>query len=390
MKIAVTGGSGRLGTLVLRRLAADRSVSGIASIDLKPPRIASKKLTHIHADVRDADLGRHFAGCDAVAHLAIVSAGAISQASNVGATMNVLQQASAAGVKRAVVIQEPLTRFEKEHPDFAVVRLRTARLVGASSDPVGRLPVRIDLPSAPVAIVWDEDVADAIMLGLKRDIRGSFDLRADGTASEAEVAAVQGQHLVRPPTALRSFVRHQAESAVLNSASAKEVLGWKPQCPTAADVLRRCHEVVPSHTDPRLRVFFKLLSIAPRGQEMPPDAARMSARMHLMLTGPGGGDFEITLKEGKINARMGIPRPPSVSVILKASTFLDMLGGRLDYSTAQLTGKIRTEGEALQGMLVQGIVTVFRQQIQEAAARPWPIRKLMSWMEGPRREEHAS
>lgn len=37
MKVVVTGGSGQLGTLVLRRLIALRRVERIVSLDLEPP-----------------------------------------------------------------------------------------------------------------------------------------------------------------------------------------------------------------------------------------------------------------------------------------------------------------------------------------------------------------
>jgi uncharacterized protein YbjT (DUF2867 family) len=41
MRIAVTGGSGQLGTLVLRRLADDRAVKEIVALDVRPPLFVS-------------------------------------------------------------------------------------------------------------------------------------------------------------------------------------------------------------------------------------------------------------------------------------------------------------------------------------------------------------
>jgi nucleoside-diphosphate-sugar epimerase len=71
-RIVVTGGSGELGTVLLRRLAADPSVGEIVSIDVRPPVASSPKLRAVACDVRDAAVEGHLAGADAVAHLAFV------------------------------------------------------------------------------------------------------------------------------------------------------------------------------------------------------------------------------------------------------------------------------------------------------------------------------
>ena len=45
---------------------------------------------------------------------------------------------------------------------------------------------------------------------------------------------------------------------------------------------------------------------------------------------------------------------------MKTATFYDLLAGRTDFNTAQLTGKVRVEGEALAAFVVQAVVTRFR------------------------------
>jgi len=104
VRVAVTGGSGQLGTLVLRRLADDRTVKEIVALDLRPPLIVSGKLRDVRADVRDPGIGEHLRGCDAVIHLAFVVAkrGARKEQDdvNVRGSANVFRAALAAGVRR--------------------------------------------------------------------------------------------------------------------------------------------------------------------------------------------------------------------------------------------------------------------------------------------------
>ena len=65
--VAVTGGSGQIGTLVLRRLVNDPDVARVISIDRRPPFVASTKLQPIEADIRDQDLAFAARGVEASA-----------------------------------------------------------------------------------------------------------------------------------------------------------------------------------------------------------------------------------------------------------------------------------------------------------------------------------
>src|SRR4051794_32775839 len=104
MRVAVTGGSGQLGTLVLRRLADDRSVKEIVALDVRPPLVVSGKLRDVRADVRDPKIGEHLRGCDVLVHLAFMVAkrGAreLQDEVNVRGSANVFRGAIDAGVRR--------------------------------------------------------------------------------------------------------------------------------------------------------------------------------------------------------------------------------------------------------------------------------------------------
>ena len=71
-KVAVTGGSGQLGTLIMQRLFDRTEVDAVLCIDRAPPRLASGKLEFMEADVRDKSLAQALAQCSALVHCAFI------------------------------------------------------------------------------------------------------------------------------------------------------------------------------------------------------------------------------------------------------------------------------------------------------------------------------
>ena len=422
MRVVVTGGSGQLGTLVLRRLCALRAVKSVASIDLQPPRVACKKLEAHALDVRSPAVAEVLRGADALVHLAFVVTERRPRAElfdiNVGGSRNVITSAIAAGVSTIVYSSsvaaygvvpghaepmnedEPRTRqddfpyaaakydvealldeLEPRHPGVAISRLRPGILVGTHMEhALGDLLRRrmlVDL-GAPIPWVWDEDVADATVRALERRARGAFNLCAEPALDADALAAGRPLRVVRIPAAARLFLRHAGPllgrlglgktdpswsraggvRMIQSSARARAELGWRPRAQGGAEVLDLYLRSAPRRLHPRLRVFFKLLGLAGRA-EPPEEAKRTSMRIHLALLGPHGGDVGLVLERGHL--RLGPPpRPPDAILSIRAEAFLDLLGGRLDLNTAQMTGKLRVEGEPTAIMVLGGIVGTLR------------------------------
>jgi len=252
MRVAVTGGAGQLGTLVLRRLCADRTVAEVRSLDLRPPLAVSPKLKAIQADVRDPQLARHLEGCDVLVHLAFLVAKRgtreMQDEVNVEGSKNVFRAALAAGVRRVVYassiaaygvvpghpeplvetsprIRQPpfwyasakydveafLDEMEAANPAMAIVRFRPAILFGKRMEHVlGRALRRGVLPDSgtiPLPVVWDEDVADAFVLAVKSDAaRGAFNLAAEDPLPARDLAAATGLRAVAVPAFVRKAV----------------------------------------------------------------------------------------------------------------------------------------------------------------------------------------
>lgn len=315
MKVAVTGGSGQLGTLVLRRLLDDPEVERVFDLDMRPPAVAGDKLKYMEADVRDGDLIQDLLeGCDALIHLAFIVTPNLPQevfeAINVAGSEHVFRAAAAVGIRRIVYcsslaaygavpghprpivedtprIPQPefpyadakqrveafLDELEAERPELRIARLRPSILLGVRQTSVlarllagcldlGWLPAAW---SVPVPLVWDEDLADAVVLALRRQAHGPFNVSADDPLPPGELAAAAGLRLLPLPQGVLALAAHlspllarlglgepvdpawqrQAEVVMVPSSErARTELGWRPRCPTAADVVRRYLEAV--------------------------------------------------------------------------------------------------------------------------------------------------
>jgi len=441
VRVAVTGGSGQLGTLVLRRLADDRAVKEIVALDLRPPLIVSGKLRDVRADVRDAGILEHLRGCDALVHLAFLVAkrGAreLQDDVNVRGSANVFRAALLAGVHRILYsssvaaygvlpgmpvpiseetprrrqpefwyacakydVEADLDALEREHPDLSVTRFRPAILIGRRMEhQLGKALRRRLLPAIDeLPIVWDEDVADAFLLALKSGAKGAFNLAAVEPLSAKELAREGGMRVLRVPRKpLRALERALERlrmiapadpgwlstgnlTLVYSAEKAKRELGWKPRHPAARDVIRAYAAHVPRRLDRKIRLWARIVDGASRAQGPRPDLAGYDSTIHLDLTGPGGGDFTIRVAEGRVRLLRGAPRPANASVSMKASTLRELLAGRSDVAAAHLTGKIRIDGQGHAALVVGGLVAGFRNAGKQPGWRGFTARRIARWI----------
>ena len=415
MRIAVTGGSGELGTHVLRRLAVDDAVTELRCVDLRPPLVCSPKVRYVEADVRDcAALAQAFDGCDAVLHFAFIVTRKLPRdvfwGINVDGSKNAFEAAAAVDVKRVVYtssvaqygvvpgqpvpivedtprrpqpelpyaatkqeVEAWLDGFEAEHPGMTIARLRPALLVGEGMEHgLGRLWKRRTLLAprgAPIPIVWDEDVADAVLLALRKGARGAFNVVAADQRPPAELARACGMRAIEPPRSMgvalarlspwlekldlleafdEQWLAAGESTFVVSSEKARRELGWAPTCPTALDVMRRFVDVVPARLDRGIAAFLRAIALAARvsPRVLPPgDAARRRSRLWWRLTGAGGGDVGILWDAGKLTITRRPPRPPTAIATMPAAALLDVLGGRTHLATLLFTDQVPVEGD---------------------------------------------
>lgn len=420
--VAVTGGSGQLGTHVLRRLLADPAIEQVVSIDRRPPIIGSPTLKAIIGDVCDPAFARHLQGVDALIHCAFIISGGerspVFRAVNVDGSKNVFHAAAAAGVKtiafvssvsaygcvpgHPVPIVESTPRVRQEdfayacckydveafldeveprHPDIAVSRIRANILIGRRMPHLLGLVMRIgwipDFGGHPFPIVWDEDVADLLVLAVKRRARGAYNAGVDELLPSTELAARTGATAVQTSRVMQSihtalyeltsrlnlnwfsdpsWATRTLATLIMSSERAKRELGWAPRYPTAVSVVQRFREVSPWRLDVWLLLVLWMLGRATHGGAGL--LAGRSGRLFLCLNGSVAGDFSLLVENGVLRVRAGAPAMPTSTVTMTAAQFRDLLAGRASLDDAFASGQIDWFGPEADRELFRKIVGI--------------------------------
>lgn len=259
MRVAVLGATGNVGTSVLRALAEDPSVESIVGVARRRPGLSLPKTTFVQCDVRSAALPEHLRGLDAVVHLAWLIQPARNQelvhSVNVDGSRRVFKAVAEAGVPALVYassvgayspgpkdrmvdeswptggidtsyyahqksqVERELDRFEEEHPDVRVARVRPGLIFKLESGSEIRryfvgpllpralvrpalLPVVPDVARLRFQAVHTEDVGDAYRRAVTSDARGPFNIAADPVLDPAELGRLLGARPVKVPAGL--------------------------------------------------------------------------------------------------------------------------------------------------------------------------------------------
>jgi nucleoside-diphosphate-sugar epimerase len=263
VRVVVTGATGNVGTSVVESLAEAPELESIVGLARRVPEWTPPKVEWASADVTKSDLCAHFAGADAVIHLAWLiqpsrdelrlrsvnvdgservfravaeaSVPALVYASSVGAY--------SPGPKRSAVdeswptdgiatsyyarhkaqVERLLDRFESDVPSTRVVRLRPGLTFKASAaQGIRRLFAGPFLPSPlmnPRLIplvprirdlrfqaVHSRDVGRAYLLALTSQASGAFNIAAEPVIDDEELSGALGARRVTVPPSLARFL----------------------------------------------------------------------------------------------------------------------------------------------------------------------------------------
>lgn len=316
MRIVVVGATGNVGSAVLRALARSPEQHAVVGVARRPPVAgvttgagwaAPGTVRWVAADISRDPL--HFVeGADAVVHLAwrIQPAHdeATMRATNVTGTVRLVEHVlhhrvprlvyassvgtyapstkrplrseawPATGVRTSTYsrhkaeVEAHLDGVERTHPEVAVVRMRTSLVFQRqAASEIHRLflgpmmPWHVPralrliprLPRLQFQATHADDIADAYVRAIERDVRGAFNVAAEPVLTpESIAAAVGGRTVPFPERALRALVsatfaaRVQRSEAgwldmatltpIMDTTRARDELGWVAHV-TATDAL---------------------------------------------------------------------------------------------------------------------------------------------------------
>jgi len=285
MKIFITGTSSCLAAVLLPVLCEDSQVSTVTGIDIKPTKFKHPKLTTKIIDIRDKQLTTIMKGHDAIIHCAfIVKRNNLSlkkmHAINIGGGMNVADAAATNHIHKFINLSStsvygsglnftekspynPSSSFHyalhktaleqyinKTCPE--VIHLRPQMILGQHAQASlkqllkSRLYIKFNDEMRPKQqVIHENDVVNAIMLALKKEVTGEFNLSAPEIIDITGTLIKKGRKalgvpfsivdkLIRLEEKIKSKIEFNIRELLLNNTTvdcskAKELLGWQAQ-----------------------------------------------------------------------------------------------------------------------------------------------------------------
>lgn len=305
-------------------------------------------------------------------------------------------------------VERWLDEVVAEHPGVAVARLRPCMFLDPASTraEVLRTPVfvRFTRSDVPIHVAHQADIADAFVLALRRRARGAFNLAPEDALPLGAWASAIGRRAVPlPDVALRAFelaytrglgdvdpawfrftVQHPI---VVTSERARRELGWRPRWPTSGAALRAIVGRPTACASPATRLALGAAAWAgslPGGlglsAHVRAESRSITGSVNLVLEGPRPSEWHVAIDAGAPRVLPGLVADSRASVRLSDETFHELLAGRLSWSTAQVTGRVRFHGPGEFAFVPGLLAERFRALGRGEGLRAWPGRALSRWI----------
>ena len=286
-----------------------------------------------------------------------------------------------------------------------IARLRPSAFLGATGRAASMwkrrwFPVIRGGADHPVQLTHQDDVADAFVKALVRRAAGAFNIATSDPLPVSRWAEVLGKWPVPIPRAValaaadRAFRAGRAEidpgfirfgsagPLVVSADKARAELGWRPRFETTADVLRELGAASRGRLQTRmilgsLAALTRVRGSLPMASDRVAELRGFAGAIDLRLGGRRPHDrssWHLVVDEGgAVGLRRGRAPAARASVRLDEDVFFALLGGRLEYTTATMTGMLRFDGDAGMSMLVGAFLTQLGRALRESA--PAPLRR---------------
>ncbi len=82
-------------------------------------------------------------------------------------------------------------------------------------------------------------------------------------------------------------------------------------------------------------------------------AAGVDVVFQYRISGPGGGDWHVTVKEGTCEVGEGVHDSPTTTVLMSDEDFVSLMQGKLNAMQAFTSGKLKIEGDLMKSQLIE-------------------------------------
>ncbi len=84
----------------------------------------------------------------------------------------------------------------------------------------------------------------------------------------------------------------------------------------------------------------------------PEKAAGVNVVFQFSISGPGGGDWVVAVKDGTCKVEAGTAEKPTTTIKMADGDFLQLIAGKLDGMQAYSSGKLKVEGDIMKSQLI--------------------------------------
>ncbi len=84
----------------------------------------------------------------------------------------------------------------------------------------------------------------------------------------------------------------------------------------------------------------------------PEKAAGVNVLFQFAISGPGGGDWVVAVKDGTCKIEAGTTEKPTTTIRMADGDFLQLIAGKLDGMQAYSSGKLKVEGDIMKSQLI--------------------------------------